>query len=99
MVIVATTAFFGCRAYGVGLHAPQASSMQTPAMAPGLSTLFYALLAVAITVRIHGFFGAFLIGAIVPHNSRIADDINPSPWRRRSDLPSQRAPELRRSVF
>ncbi len=44
-----------------------------------LSILFIAMLASSMTTQyigIHGFFGAFLIGAIIPHGSRIATEMN-----------------------
>jgi Kef-type K+ transport system membrane component KefB len=45
----------------------------------GLSIVFIAMLASAMTteyIGIHGFFGAFLFGAIIPHGSRIATELN-----------------------
>jgi Kef-type K+ transport system membrane component KefB len=45
----------------------------------GLSIVFIAMLASAMTteyIGIHGFFGAFLFGAIIPHDSRIAVELN-----------------------
>ncbi len=45
----------------------------------GLSLVFIAMLASAMTteyIGIHGFFGAFLFGAIIPHGSRIAIQLN-----------------------
>jgi Kef-type K+ transport system membrane component KefB len=45
----------------------------------GLSIVLIAMLASAMTteyIGIHGFFGAFLFGAIIPHNSRIAVELN-----------------------
>jgi Kef-type K+ transport system membrane component KefB len=44
-----------------------------------VSILFVAMLASAMTteyIGIHGFFGAFLIGAIIPHGSRISTEMN-----------------------
>jgi Kef-type K+ transport system membrane component KefB len=44
-----------------------------------LSLVFIALLASAMMteyIGIHGFFGAFLFGAIIPHSSRIAGELN-----------------------
>ena len=44
-----------------------------------VSILFVAMLASAMTteyIGIHGFFGAFLIGAIIPHGSRISREMN-----------------------
>jgi Kef-type K+ transport system membrane component KefB len=44
-----------------------------------LSIVFVAMLASAMTteyIGIHGFFGAFVFGAVIPHGSRIAKDIN-----------------------
>jgi len=44
-----------------------------------LSVIFVAMLASAMTteyIGIHGFFGAFLFGAIIPHGSRIAIELN-----------------------
>lgn len=44
-----------------------------------LSIVFAAMLASAMTteyIGIHGFFGAFLFGAIIPHGSRIASELN-----------------------
>jgi Kef-type K+ transport system membrane component KefB len=46
---------------------------------------FVAMLASSMTteyIGIHGFFGAFLIGAVIPHTSRIAEELN----RRLSDF-------------
>src|ERR1700730_1894421 len=45
----------------------------------GLSIVFIAMLASAMTteyIGIHGFFGAFLFGAIIPHGSRTAKELN-----------------------
>jgi Kef-type K+ transport system membrane component KefB len=45
----------------------------------GLSIVFIAMLASAMTteyIGIHGFFGAFLFGAIIPHGSRTARELN-----------------------
>lgn len=45
----------------------------------GLSVVFIAMLASAMTteyIGIHGFFGAFLFGAIIPHESRLAKELN-----------------------
>jgi Kef-type K+ transport system membrane component KefB len=45
----------------------------------GLSVVFIAMLASAMTteyIGVHGFFGAFLFGAIIPHGSRIAAELN-----------------------
>jgi K+:H+ antiporter len=45
----------------------------------GLSVVFIAMLASAMTteyIGIHGFFGAFLFGAIIPHGSRTARELN-----------------------
>ena len=45
----------------------------------GLSIVFIAMLASAMTteyIGIHGFFGAFLLGAIIPHGSRTAKELN-----------------------
>lgn len=45
----------------------------------GLSIVFIAMLASSMTteyIGIHGFFGAFLFGAIIPHGSRIATELN-----------------------
>jgi Kef-type K+ transport system membrane component KefB len=45
----------------------------------GLSTMFAAMLASAMAteyIGIHGIFGAFMFGAIVPHDSRVATDLN-----------------------
>ena len=45
----------------------------------GLSIVLIAMLASSMTteyIGIHGFFGAFLFGAIIPHNSRIAAELN-----------------------
>jgi Kef-type K+ transport system membrane component KefB len=45
----------------------------------GLSVVFIAMLASAMTteyIGIHGFFGAFLFGAIIPHESRLARGLN-----------------------
>jgi Kef-type K+ transport system membrane component KefB len=45
----------------------------------GLSIVLIAMLASAMTteyIGIHGFFGAFLFGAIIPHGSRIAGELN-----------------------
>jgi len=45
----------------------------------GLSIVLTAMLASAMTteyIGIHGFFGAFLLGAIIPHGSRIAGELN-----------------------
>jgi Kef-type K+ transport system membrane component KefB len=45
----------------------------------GLSVVLIAMLASAMTteyIGIHGFFGAFLFGAIIPHGSRIASELN-----------------------
>jgi Kef-type K+ transport system membrane component KefB len=45
----------------------------------GLSTMFAAMLASAMateSIGIHGIFGAFMFGAIVPHDSRVATDLN-----------------------
>jgi K+:H+ antiporter len=44
-----------------------------------LSIVFVAMLASAMTteyIGIHGFFGAFVFGAIIPHGARIAREIN-----------------------
>ena len=44
-----------------------------------VSILFVAMLASAMTteyIGIHGFFGAFLIGAIIPHGSRVSTEMN-----------------------
>jgi Kef-type K+ transport system membrane component KefB len=44
-----------------------------------LSLIFVAMLASAMTsefIGIHAFFGAFLFGAIIPHGSRIASELN-----------------------
>jgi Kef-type K+ transport system membrane component KefB len=44
-----------------------------------LSLIFVAMLASAMTtefIGIHGFFGAFLFGAVIPHGSRIASELN-----------------------
>ena len=44
-----------------------------------LSIVLTAMLASAMTteyIGIHGFFGAFLLGAIIPHGSRIAGELN-----------------------
>jgi Kef-type K+ transport system membrane component KefB len=44
-----------------------------------LSVVFIAMLASAMTteaIGVHGFFGAFLFGAIIPHDSRIAAELN-----------------------
>jgi Kef-type K+ transport system membrane component KefB len=45
----------------------------------GLSIVLIAMLASAMTteyIGIHGFFGAFLFGAIIPHDSRIATELH-----------------------
>ena len=45
----------------------------------GLSIVLIAMLASAMTteyIGIHGFFGAFLFGAVIPHRSRIARELN-----------------------
>ncbi|MEO8260574.1 MAG: cation:proton antiporter [Acidobacteriota bacterium] len=45
----------------------------------GLSIVLIAMLASSMTteyIGIHGFFGAFLFGAIIPHDSRIAVELN-----------------------
>jgi len=45
----------------------------------GLSTVFAAMLASAMAteyIGIHGIFGAFMFGAIVPHDSRVAADLH-----------------------
>src|SRR6185295_9330547 len=45
----------------------------------GLSIVLIAMLASAMTteyIGIHGFFGAFLFGAIIPHDSRIAGELH-----------------------
>lgn len=45
----------------------------------GLSIVFTAMLASAMTteyIGIHGFFGAFLFGAIIPHDTRVAGELN-----------------------
>ena len=44
-----------------------------------LSIVFVAMLASAMTteyIGIHGFFGAFIFGAVIPHGTRIAREIN-----------------------
>jgi Kef-type K+ transport system membrane component KefB len=44
-----------------------------------VTILFVAMLASAMTteyIGVHGFFGAFLFGAIIPHSSRIATEMN-----------------------
>src|SRR6185503_15489176 len=46
---------------------------------PALSIVLVAMLASSMAteyIGIHGFFGAFLLGAIIPHGSRIATELN-----------------------
>lgn len=69
----------------VGLVAPQVRKLIPRLDRPGdltrteLSIVFVAMLASAMTteyIGIHGFFGAFMFGAIIPHGSRIARELN-----------------------